>query len=68
MYRSIADFQEDWVQESGSTLKIFENITDDSLTQKASSEDRSLGFIAWHITLTLGEMLGKTGLSIDSPP
>jgi uncharacterized damage-inducible protein DinB len=30
-------------------------------------EGRTLGFLGWHLTLTLGEMLGHTGLTIDAP-
>ena len=67
MYRSIADFQTDWGFEAKKTLNIFRGLTEESLAQKVSEDGRSLGFIAWHITLTLGEMLGQAGIKIDSP-
>ena len=35
--------------------------------QKVTAEGRSLGYVAWHIVLTLGEMGGKAGLKIDGP-
>lgn len=64
MFRTINDFLEAWKYESEATLKVFGNLTDDSLNQKVTSDGRSLGFIAWHITTTISEMLSKTGLSI----
>jgi uncharacterized damage-inducible protein DinB len=66
MYRLTADFLEDWLQESDATLKILENIKDGSLEQKVTSDGRSLGYIAWHIVLSLGDMLGRTDLSIET--
>ena len=68
MYRTIQDFLTDWTQENDSTLKVFKNLTDTSLKQKVSPEGRSLGHLAWHIVLTLGEMGEKAGLKVDAPP
>jgi len=67
MYRTIQDFLADWAQENDSTLKVFKNLTDASLKQKVSAEGRSLGHLAWHIVLTLGEMGDKAGLKVDAP-
>lgn len=66
MYRSIEDFQIDWNHESQKTLDIFRALTEESLLQKVTEEGRSLGFIAWHLTTTLSEMLGQAGIKIDS--
>jgi uncharacterized damage-inducible protein DinB len=68
MYRTIEDFISAWSYESGATLKIFNVLTDESLKQKVEEQGRSLGFLAWHIVLTLGEMGEKTGLSVECPP
>ena len=62
MFRTINDFLDAWKYESEATLKVFKNLTDDSLNQKVTPDGRSLGFIAWHITDTIPEMLSKTGL------
>ena len=67
MYRKIEDFQQSWAYETETTTKLFNNLTDESLNQKVLEDGRSLGFLAWHIVLTLGEMLGKVGLKIDCP-
>jgi len=66
MLRTIEDFQKDWAYESESTLKILNALTDGSLDQKVTPSGRNLGFIAWHLTLTLGEMLAHCGLKIDA--
>jgi len=67
MYKAITDFTTDWKHESESTFKILKALTDKSLTQKVYAEGRELGFIAWHIVQTLGEMGGKAGLSVIAP-
>lgn len=67
MYTSIENFKNDFKNEIEMTLKIFRAIPDDKLKIKPHENIRSLQRLAWHITLTLGEMMGKTGLSIDCP-
>lgn len=67
MYTSIERFLGDWKYESDSTIKLLNNLTDESLDQKVTSEGRSLGFIAWHLAATIPEMPGKTGLKIEGP-
>jgi uncharacterized damage-inducible protein DinB len=64
MIRTISDFKEDWEFEKESTLKIFNSLTDDSLTQKVTPEGRSLGNLAWHLTMSVNEMINRTGLDI----
>jgi len=64
MYRKIDDFFKDWEYESEATLKMFGNLNDRSLTFKPSEDIRSIGFLAWHITTTISEMLNRTGLEL----
>ena len=66
MYHSIKEFLEDWEFESASTLKILENLNDQSLDFKSGSNVRTPGRIAWHITITISEMMGKTELNIKA--
>ncbi len=63
LIKTVNDFLDAWKYESASTLKVFDNLTDESLRQKVTPEGRSLGFLAWHITQTIGEMMSKTGLN-----
>lgn len=67
MFRTIADFTRTWQSESESTLKLLRALSDTSLAQRVSPEGRTLGRLAWHVTLTVGEMMSRTGLSLDGP-
>ena len=66
MYRKIEDFETDWAYESEITLKMLANINDESLMQKVSKEGRTLGFLAWHIVVSLG-MAAEAGLPFEIP-
>ncbi|MBI5645414.1 MAG: hypothetical protein HY962_00665 [Ignavibacteriae bacterium] len=67
MYHSIEEFLEDWRNESGATKKLFSVLTDASLKRQVNDSGRSLGRLAWHITTSIPEMGGKTGLSVQGP-
>lgn len=62
MYRLIEDFVTDWKQEAESTLKIFSQMTDASLTEHVPGYKRTIGRLAWHITQTTTEMMHRVGL------
>jgi uncharacterized damage-inducible protein DinB len=68
MFRTIADFKEDWTFEMASTIKIMKNLTDASLMQQVTPEGRSLGFLAWHIIGSIRQMLGRAGLTHPGAP
>ena len=73
MFRRVADFLKAWERESASTLKVLRALTDGSLAQAVTGDDRTLGRLAWHIATTPGEMMERTGLAVagpahDSPP
>jgi uncharacterized damage-inducible protein DinB len=65
MYRKIADFQKVWSYEASETLKIFNDLTDESLNQKVTETGRSLGFLAWHIVTTIEELFGHAGIKVN---
>lgn len=67
MFRAVEDFLRGWAYETEATVKVFEQLTDESLDQKVSKEGRSLGRIAWHIVQTLPEMGNRTGLGVVGP-
>jgi uncharacterized damage-inducible protein DinB len=62
MFCTIDDFLKSWQYESGATLKVFRNLTDSSLGQRVTPDGRALGFLAWHITASMPEMLGQAGV------
>jgi uncharacterized damage-inducible protein DinB len=64
MFRSLNDFFNAWEYESQATLKTLRELTDVSLAQQVSAEGRTLGFLAWHITTTLSEMMNGAGLAV----
>ena len=67
MFRTIKDFTDAFKYESESTLKVFKHISNEALAHKPHADVRSMQRLVWHITITLGEMLGKAGLTIDCP-
>jgi uncharacterized damage-inducible protein DinB len=68
MFKTIDEFLINWGHEGGSTQKILDTLTDTSLGQEVSPEDRTLGRIAWHIVTTLSEMMSRTGLNFEATP
>ena len=53
MYRTINEFVEEWNNESASTLKLLDVLTDASLGQEVAPGYRTLGRLAWHIVTSL---------------
>lgn len=67
MFRNIEDFRKVWDYEAEMTGKVLLNLTDESLGQKVTDDGRTLGFLGWHLAVTLNEMLGPVGLTVDAP-
>lgn len=66
MYYTIEEFINDWKNEAGLTQKVLDTLTDESLNQQVTAEDRTLGRLAWHVVTSLDEMLSRTGLTIEA--
>jgi uncharacterized damage-inducible protein DinB len=66
MYTSISEFIEDWNQEAASTQKVLDVLTDGSLQQAVSPDDRTLGRIAWHVVTSTPEMLNEFGVTVEN--
>jgi uncharacterized damage-inducible protein DinB len=67
MFRNTTDFLTEWVYESEATLNVFKKITNEALNKKDYENVRSIANLCWHITITLNEMMNKTGLSVEGP-
>jgi len=67
MFHQIEEFLQGWKHESATSLKLLETLTDASLAQKVSPEGRTLGYLAWHIVVCIGEMASKAGLPVRGP-
>lgn len=66
VYHKLEDFINDWKYESESTLKVFNNLNDESLTKVVNQNVRTAGRLAWHITTAIGEMAHRTGLNFKT--
>src|SRR3954447_24147936 len=66
MYNSISTFIDEWNQEAASTQKVLDALTDESLQQKVSADDRTLGAIAWHIVSSTPGMLIEFGITVEA--
>lgn len=67
MFRSLADFRDTWNREAQETLKLFRGIPDTAMGQSVSATGRNLGFLAWHITVTVAEMMNQAGVPVQGP-
>jgi uncharacterized damage-inducible protein DinB len=67
VFRKVDDFLSAWDQESQTTLKVFNALTNASLGQRVADGHRTLGSMAWHITTSIPEMMGRTGIEIPGP-
>lgn len=66
MYHKLEDFINDWAYESEATLKVFSNLTDESLNKNVGKNIRTVGRLAWHITTSVIQMSHRTGLIFES--
>jgi uncharacterized damage-inducible protein DinB len=67
MFSTIKGFIRVWSAELEATQKILKHITDKSLEQAVVPGGSSIRTIAWHIVLSLPEMMNRTGLSVTGP-
>jgi uncharacterized damage-inducible protein DinB len=67
MIGTIEEFRRAWRDESAITSRVLGALTDASLGQRVTPNDRSLGDMAWHLATTLTEMAGLTGLTVPGP-
>jgi uncharacterized damage-inducible protein DinB len=66
MFTTVKDFQDAWLRESANTQKMFNMLTDESLSQAVTEDHRTIGRIAWHIITTIPEMTKHVGLSVET--
>jgi uncharacterized damage-inducible protein DinB len=65
MYLTVNDFIASWNQESADTQRVMNALTDVSLQQQIAPNHRKLGQLAWHITISIHEMMSRTGLEFS---
>lgn len=64
MYHTLEEFEFAWTFESGGTTSVLERLTDASLSHPSFPGGRTIGQLAWHIVVTIPEMMGRTGLRV----
>jgi len=67
MFLTIKDFVASWTFESAATARVMSALTDASLQQQIAPNHRKLGQLAWHIVVTVQEMMSRTGLELPAP-
>ena len=67
MFRRLADFDAQWRYETEQTLKVMRALSDRSLGQEVAPGGRTLGFLAWHITVALPVQMAQAGLQSAGP-
>jgi uncharacterized damage-inducible protein DinB len=67
MLRKIEDFQNGWSYESALTQKVLDALTDASLSQAVNADHRTLGRMAWHLTLTMLDVAKQLSVTVDGP-
>lgn len=65
MFTTIKHFEKNWLRESKTTQSVMDALTDESLGQKVAEDHRTLGRMAWHIVLSIPDMMAPVGLSCD---
>lgn len=67
MFTKIEDFLTEWKRETAGTQRLLDSLTDESLQQRITPKNRSLGQLASHIITSPHEMLSRTGLQFQAP-
>jgi uncharacterized damage-inducible protein DinB len=63
MFYTVNDFLRAWMYEAGVTLRLFNNLTDESLKQEITPENWTLGRVSWHIVTSIRSMTLQTDLA-----
>lgn len=67
MFQSLDHFLKSWEFEAGATLQLLNNLTDESLKQEITSENWTLGRIAWHTVTAIHIISSNTNLTFEAP-
>ncbi|MFO1445163.1 DinB family protein [Bacillus sp. Bva_UNVM-123] len=67
MFIKIEHFLKSWEYESEATQKLLNHLTDGSLKQEITSQNWTLGRIAWHIVCSIRIIASNTNLTFEAP-
>lgn len=66
MFRKLDDFFQGYQYLTESTGGVFAALTDENMKQAVARGHRTQGQIAWHIVISIPEMMNRTGLKLGS--
>ena len=66
MFRTLDDFFGAYNHLTTGTGKVFAALNNKNLSRRVAPGHRTLGDLAWHIVVTIPEMMNKTGLALSS--
>ncbi|WP_163970320.1 DinB family protein [Oceanobacillus halotolerans] len=64
MYRTKADFLTDWSTAAEGTIQVMDSLTDNTLDQAIVEGHSTLGWLGWHLAMSLAFFGGQAGLNI----
>jgi uncharacterized damage-inducible protein DinB len=67
MFQTLDNFIKSWEYEAGATQRLLNNLTDESLKQEITSQNWTLGRIAWHIVAAIHIIASNTNLTFEAP-
>lgn len=67
MFLKLDHFLKSWEYESGVTHKLLSALTDDSLKQEITSQNWTLGRVAWHTVCSIRIIASNTNLTFEAP-
>ncbi|TPG75996.1 hypothetical protein EEL32_23985 [Brevibacillus laterosporus] len=67
MFQTLDHFLKSWEFEAAATQKLLSNLTDESLKQEITSQNWTLGRIAWHTVAAIRIITSNTNLTFDAP-
>jgi len=67
MYQTLNGFFKSWEFEADGTQRLLNTLTDESLKQEITSENWTLGRIAWHTVAAIRIITSNSNLSFEGP-
>ncbi|TQR15271.1 DinB family protein [Psychrobacillus vulpis] len=67
MFQSLDHFLRSWEFEAGATQKLLNSLNDESLKQEVTSQNWTLGRIAWHTVTAIHIITSNTNLTFEAP-
>ncbi|RAS81929.1 DinB family protein [Priestia endophytica] len=67
MFQSLGSFFKSWEYEAKATQRLLKNLTDESLKQAITSQNWTLGRIAWHTVAAIHIIASNTNLTFEAP-